>query len=56
MSTLVFMNDFNENWMRGAGTYLDMLNWMHKFNGALKDKSIEQARPLLIKSDRATKL
>lgn len=56
MSTLVFMNDFNENWMRGAGTYLDMLNRMHKFNGALKDKSIEQARPLLIESDGATKL
>lgn len=47
-STLVFVNDFNENWMRGAGAYLDILNGMHKFNGSLKGKSIEEARPLLI--------
>ena len=50
MSTLVFVNEFNENWLRGAGSYLDILNRMHKFNGALKGKSIEQAKPLLIDS------
>ncbi|WP_308775167.1 ABC transporter substrate-binding protein [uncultured Bilophila sp.] len=50
MSTLVFVNEFNENWLRGAGSYLDILNGMHKFNGALKGKSIEQAKPLLIDS------
>lgn len=50
MSTLVFMNEFNENWMRGAGTYLDILNQMHKFSGTLKDKSIDEAKPLLMQS------
>ena len=47
-STLVFVNDFNESWMRGAGAYLDILNGMHKFNGTLKGKSIKEAAPLLI--------
>lgn len=47
-STLVFVNEFNENWLRGAGAYLSILNQMHKFNGSLKGKTIEQAAPLLI--------
>lgn len=47
-STLVFVNDFNKNWLRGAGAYLDILNKMHKFSGQLKGKTIEQAAPLLI--------
>lgn len=47
-STLVFVNDFNQNWLRGAGAYLDILNRMHKFNGSLRNKNIDQAKPLLI--------
>lgn len=48
MSSLVFLNDFTESWLHGAGAYLDILNSMNKFTGALKDKSIDEAQSLLI--------
>lgn len=48
MSTLVFVNEFNDNWLRGAGAYLDILNKMHKFNGVLKDKPLDQVKGVLI--------
>lgn len=47
-STLVFVNDFNESWMRGASAYLDILNGMNKFSGSLKGKKITEAAPLMI--------
>lgn len=50
MSTLVFLNEFSPSWLRGAGAYLDILNSMRKFNGTLKDVSLEQAKPLLFET------
>lgn len=47
-STLVFLNTFNDSWLRGADTYLRILDSMHKFSGSLRHKSMEQARPLLL--------
>lgn len=50
MSTLVFLNEFSPSWLRGAGSYLDILNNMNKFNGLLNGKTLEQAKPLLFES------
>lgn len=46
-STLVFLTNFNDGWMRGAGIYLDILNKMGNFTGRLKDKRLENAKPIL---------
>lgn len=48
MSSLVFLNEFNESWLRGTGAYLDILNSMNKFTGTLKGKNIDDAKALLI--------
>lgn len=47
MSSLVFLNRFTPSWIKGAGSYLDILNGMNKFNGSLKGKTIKEASPLL---------
>ena len=47
MNRLVFLNSFSDSWMRGAGQYLDILNRMGKFKGELKNRSLDQVRPLL---------
>lgn len=46
-STIVFTTDPSENWMKGQGTYLDMLNDMNKFRGQLKDKKLDEAHDVL---------
>ena len=47
-SSLVFLGNFNDSWLRGADTYLRILDSMNKFSGILRHKTMEQARPLLI--------
>lgn len=47
-SSLVFLGNFNDSWLRGADTYLRILDSMNKFSGSLRHKTMEQARPLLI--------
>ncbi len=46
-SSLVFLPNFNDAWMRGAGIYMDMLNKMGKFSGKLKDQKLEDVKPVL---------
>ena len=46
-SSLVFLPNFNDGWMRGAGIYMDILNNMENFTGKLKDKKLEDAKPIL---------
>lgn len=48
MSSLVFLNEFNESWLRGAGSYLDILNGLNKFTGSLKGIGIDKAAPVMI--------
>ena len=47
-TTLVFLNEFNGNWLAGAASYLGILNSMKKFSGSLKDKGLDEVKPLLI--------
>ena len=44
-SSLVFLGSFNDSWLRGADTYLRILDSMNKFSGSLRHKTMEQARP-----------
>ncbi len=46
-SSLVFLPNFNDGWMRGAGIYMGILNKMGNFTGKLKDKKLEDAKPIL---------
>jgi NitT/TauT family transport system substrate-binding protein len=46
-SALVFLPNFTDGWMRGAGIYMDILNKMGNFTGKLKDKKLEDAKPIL---------
>jgi NitT/TauT family transport system substrate-binding protein len=46
-SSLVFLPNFTDGWMRGAGIYMDILNKMGNFTGKLKDKKLEDAKPIL---------
>lgn len=46
-STIIYTTAATENWMRGQGTYLDILNGMHKFRGDLKDKSLSEVQDKL---------
>ncbi|KAF1084166.1 Nitrate transport protein NrtA precursor [Sporotomaculum syntrophicum] len=39
-STLVYNTDPSEEWMSGVGVYIDILNDMDKFEGQLKDKTL----------------
>lgn len=58
MSSLVFLNEFNESWLRGAGSYLDILNGLNKLTGSLKGICIDKAAPVMIEEAviKATKL
>ncbi len=46
-SSLVFLPNFTDGWMRGAGIYMDILNRMGNFTGKLKDKKLDDAKPAL---------
>jgi len=46
-SQLVFLTGFSQSWMTNTGNYLKILDQMNKFNGQLKGKSLEQAKPIL---------
>ncbi len=46
-SSLVFLPNFTEGWMRGAGIYMDILNKMGNFKGKLKDRNLEDVKPFL---------
>lgn len=43
-STVVYTTYPSENWLRGAGVYLDVLNDMDIFNNHLKNASLEQVK------------
>jgi NitT/TauT family transport system substrate-binding protein len=46
-STIIYTTAATENWMRGQGTYLDILNGMNKFRGDLKGKSLSEVQDKL---------
>ncbi len=46
-STIIYTTAATENWMRGQGTYLDILNGMSKFRGDLKGKSLSEVQDKL---------
>lgn len=46
-STIIYTTAATENWMRGQGTYLDILNGMNKFRGDLKGKSLSEIQDRL---------
>jgi NitT/TauT family transport system substrate-binding protein len=46
-SSIIYTTVPTENWMRGQGTYLDILNDMNKFRGDLKDKSLSEVEDKL---------
>lgn len=46
-SDIIYTTDPTENWMKGEGVFLGMLNSMNKFKGSLKDKDIASATPIL---------
>ncbi len=46
-STIIYTTDPTENWMKGEGIFLDMLNSMNKFKGSMKDTDLAAAAPVL---------
>lgn len=46
-STIIYTTDPTENWMKGEGVFLDMLNSMNKFKGSMKDTDLAAATPIL---------
>ncbi len=46
-SSLVFLTNFTDGWMRGAGIYMDILNKMGNFTGKLKGKKFEDSKSVL---------
>lgn len=46
-STIIFTTEPSANWMKGQGTYMDMLNSMNKFRGRLKDKKLDEVHDIL---------
>lgn len=46
-SAIIYTTVPSENWMAGEGIYLGMLNSMHKFNGQLKGKTLDEVQPIL---------
>ena len=46
-STIIYTTDPTENWMKGEGVFLDMLNSMNKFKGKMKDTDLAAATPVL---------
>ncbi len=47
-STLVYVTQFSDKWYRGAGTYMEILNDMGNFKGALKGKTMQEMKPVMI--------
>lgn len=47
-SNLVFLPAFNQSWMRGTASYLDLLNGMGNFKGRLQGKKLEEVKGLLL--------
>ncbi|APG23749.1 ABC transporter substrate-binding protein [Syntrophotalea acetylenica] len=50
-STIIYTVQPSQNWMRGAATYLDMLNRLHKLSGPLAGKNLEEAKGRLFEFD-----
>jgi NitT/TauT family transport system substrate-binding protein len=46
-STIIYTSQPSENWLRGVGLYLDMLNKMNKFKGKLKGKKLAEVEPII---------
>ena len=46
-SAIVYTSEASENWMKGQGEYLAMLNSMDKFRGSLKGKSLAEVQDLV---------
>lgn len=46
-STVVYTTNPTENWVKGAGIYLEVLNDMGNFQGAFQDKELEEVHDLL---------
>ncbi len=46
-SSLVFLPQFTQGWMRWAGVYLELLDGMGNFKGSLKGKKLDEVKPLL---------
>ena len=46
-STIIYTTDPTENWMKGEGVFLAMLNSMNKFKGKMKDAELAAAAPVL---------
>ncbi|CAG36094.1 CmpA/NrtA family ABC transporter substrate-binding protein [Desulfotalea psychrophila] len=46
-STIIYTTTPSQNWLKGEGIFLTMLNGMHKFKGKLKDMDLAKAAPLL---------
>ena len=46
-STIIYTTDPTENWMKGEGVFLDMLNSMNKFKGKMKNADLAAAAPVL---------
>ncbi len=46
-SSIIYTTDPTENWMKGEGIFLDMLNSMNKFKGPLKGSDLQTVTSLL---------
>ncbi|SDU45442.1 CmpA/NrtA family ABC transporter substrate-binding protein [Desulfobacula phenolica] len=46
-SAIIYTTDPTENWIKGEGVFLDMLNRMNKFKGKMKGADIAAASPIL---------
>lgn len=46
-SMLVYLPKFTDSWMKGADKYMAILNGMGNFTGKLKDKKLNEAKPVL---------
>jgi NitT/TauT family transport system substrate-binding protein len=50
-STIIYTVQPSQNWLRGAATYLDMLNRLHKLSGSLAGQKFRDVRQQLFKFD-----
>lgn len=47
-SSLLYVTSFSDQWIRGAGTYLEILDGMGNFKGQLKSKTVNDVKPMMI--------
>jgi len=47
-SCLVYTNSFSDQWVRGAGIYMEILNDMGNFKGQLKDKPTGELKSIMV--------